>query len=248
MNKFTEAKVISNEKLKEDIFLISIETAFAQQPKPGQFYIIRTNERFDPLLGRPFSIFDAEENKLKFLYRIKGKGTSLISKLKENAQISITGPLGRGYPSPEGDFIVIAGGIGLASVYYLLRKFPQRAYLFYGVRNREEVLFYESLRDLSKELCVATECGSVGYQGLVTEVFKERGLRLNLPIYACGPMVMIKELDKIIEERENKCFVAVEERMACGIGACLGCVIETKNGMQRVCTEGPVFELRELKL
>ncbi len=248
MSKFTEAKIISNEPLTGDIYLISIAVSTSsQKPKPGQFYILKLNQRFDPLLGRPFSIFDYEDNTVKFLYRVKGRGTTILSQTEKGEKVFLTGPLGRNYPVPSGDFVVIAGGIGIASVYYLIKQFPKRAYLFYGVRNKEEVLFHESLLQLAKEVCISTECGSLGYQGVVTEVFKEHGLKLNLPVYACGPMIMIKELKKILKDKSIPCYVAVEERMACGIGACLGCVIETEEGLKRVCTDGPVFDLGMLK-
>jgi len=248
LNKYSKAKIKSNVSLKEDIYLITLETSSTQQAKPGQFYILRPDVRLDPFLGRPLSVFEREDNVLKFLYRIKGKGTKLLSNLNEGDLIQITGPLGKGYPLPKDEFIVIAGGIGLASVYYLIKSFPKKAHLFYGVRNKEELLFYDLLKEFSKELCVATECGSLGYQGVVTEVFSQKGLQLNLPIYACGPMIMIKEIGRIIEGKEIPCYVAVEERMACGVGACLGCVIPTNQGFKRVCTEGPVFDIKELIL
>lgn len=247
MSKYTEAEIISNLCVTGDIYLICLNLPFSFQAKPGQFCILRLNNRFDPLLGRPFSILDLDEKVVKFLYRIKGKGTALLSKMKEGETLYITGPLGRWYPYPEEEFIVIAGGIGIASVYYLIKKFPGRAHLFYGVRTEREILFYEKLKELTKKIYISTERGSSEYTGVVTDLFKEKGKALNLPLYACGPMVMLKELKKIIKNN-NPCYVAVEERMACGVGACLGCVIETQEGLKRVCTEGPVFELRELRL
>lgn len=248
MNKIFKSTIISNEALTEEIYLISCEVPDDIETKPGQFCILRLNQRLDPLLGRPFSIFDHTPGEIKFLYRVKGKGTKIMSKLKKGDSLTITGPFGRWYPFPEQDFIVIAGGIGLASVYYLIKKFPERAYLFYGVRNEREILFYEELKNLAKEVYISCEENiPSAYKGVVTELFKEKAMELPLPVYACGPMVMLKELKKIINP-EIPCYVATEERMACGVGACLGCVINTKEGFKRVCTDGPVFEIKELNL
>lgn len=248
MNKFTEAEIISNQLITKDVYLVSVQPSFPLRAFPGQFCIIRVNQRLDPFLGRPFSIFDLNEKVIKFLYRVKGKGTVTLSKMKKGETVSITGPLGRWYPYPEGEFVIIAGGIGLASVYYLMRKFPKKAYLFYGIRSEKEILFYKELKKLAKKVYISTENGTAGYRGVVTDLFKEKGLSLNLPVYACGPMIMLEELKKIIEETNLSCYVAVEERMGCGIGACLGCVIKTNEGFKRVCTDGPIFELREIQL
>lgn len=248
MNKIHKAQVIKNQQLNDNVSFLSLKISSEIDVKPGQFFLLRANLRLDPLLGRPFSVFNFENGVLDFLYRIKGKGTRILSKLQIGEEIQITGPFGRWYPFPENDYIVIAGGIGIASVFYLMRKFPQRAYLFYGVRESKEVFFYDELKEISKELCISTECGSFDYRGVVTEAFREKGLKLKLPIYACGPMAMIGELKKIISDENIPCHVAVEERMACGLGACLGCVIDTNEGFKRVCTEGPVFNIRELKI
>lgn len=248
MNKIHKAQVIKNLRLNDNVSFLSLKISSEIEVKPGQFFLLKTNLRFDPLLGRPLSVFNFESGILDFLYRIKGKGTKILSTLKVGEEIQINGPFGRWYPFPESEYVVIAGGIGIASLFYLIKKFPKRAYLFYGARERGEVFFYNELKDLSKELCISTECGSFDYRGVVTEAFKERGLELNLPIYACGPMAMIGELKRIISDKQIPCYVAVEERMACGIGACLGCVIETEEGFKRVCTEGPVFNIKELKI
>ncbi len=249
MNKILQGKIIKNQALTERVYLISLKIPFSIDAKPGQFFILRMNERHDPLLGRPFSIYDLEGDKLSFLYRVKGKGTKILSKLHIDEEIQLTGPFGRWYPFPKDDYVVIAGGIGIASVYYLMKKFPKKAYLFYGARDKKEIFFYDELKNIAKDICISTECGAVDYKGVVTEAFREKGINLNLPIYACGPMVMIKELKNLLrDKKEMHCFVAVEERMACGLGACLGCVIETTDGLKRVCTEGPVFNLNELKL
>jgi dihydroorotate dehydrogenase electron transfer subunit len=249
LNNLFKGTVIKNQALTEGIYLISLKIPQSIDAKPGQFFMLRLNERLDPFLGRPFSIFDLQGDRISFLYRVRGKGTKILSNLYESEEIQITGPFGKWYPFPKDDYTVIAGGIGLASVFFLMKKFPQRAYLFYGTREKREILFYDELRKITKSIFISTECGSIEYRGIVTDVFKEKGLDLNLPIYACGPIGMIKELRNLLKNKKAlPCYVAVEERMACGFGVCLGCVIETNNGFKRVCTEGPVFRIDELKL
>lgn len=248
MNKIFKAEVLENQPLSESVYLITLKAPFSLEAKPGQFFILQLDQRFDPLLGRPFSIFDLQGDILKFLYRVKGKGTALLSQTKPSEILKVHGPFGRWYPFPKDEFIVVAGGIGLGSVFYLLKKFPKKAHFFYGARERAEVFFLDELREITKSLYITTECGSMEYRGVVTELFKERGLHLNLPIYSCGPMVMLRELKNLIKNKAQPCYVAAEERMACGVGACLGCVIKTKNGYKRVCTDGPVFEIGELEL
>jgi 2-polyprenylphenol hydroxylase and related flavodoxin oxidoreductases len=141
LNRLTEAEIISNKPLTEEVYLLCLKTPNNIKSKPGQFFILRTNKRLDPLLGRPLSAFDIKENTIKFLYRVKGKGTLILSKLKKGDRINLSGPFGRWYPYPENDFIVIAGGIGIASVFYLIKNFPYKAILFYGAREKKRNFF-----------------------------------------------------------------------------------------------------------
>lgn len=248
MNKVFLAEVLENQPLSDTVYLISLRTPFQVEAKAGQFFILRIDQRFDPLLGRPFSIFDIEGDVLKFLYRVRGRGTTLLSQIKATSKLWIHGPFGRWYPFPKDEFVVLAGGIGLGSVFYLIKRFPGKAHLFYGAKEKKEIFFIDELKGLSKTVYFTTECGSIDYRGVVTDLFNEKGLHLELPVYCCGPMAMISELKKILSKKSQPCYVAVEERMACGVGACLGCVVATEGGYKRVCTDGPVFEIRELRL
>ncbi|MFZ5996154.1 MAG: dihydroorotate dehydrogenase electron transfer subunit [Nitrospirota bacterium] len=216
-------------------------------PEPGQFYMLQTGDSFDPLLKRPFSIFSYEENTLHFLYRIRGKGTHSLSKLKEGTDIQLIGPLGNSYPAPEGNFIAVAGGIGIASLFPLLQKFEKRAHLCYGARNKAELVMVDEARKAAKELFIATDDGSAGGKGFVTEYLKHcLDSSPGAPVYACGPTPMLHIVAKKVRDRGIPCYVSLEEHMACGIGACLGCVVKTTAGQKRVCKEGPVFAAEEI--
>ncbi len=220
-------------------------------PEPGQFYMLQTGHTNDPLLKRPFSIFSHEDATLTFLYRVRGKGTMSLAKLKAGDAIQVIGPVGNSYPEPKGDFIAVAGGIGIASLLPLLEKHRNRAYLFYGARSREELVMVEKAKGLSKEIFMVTDDGSEGRKGLITEAVKDF---LNssqipsgeLPIYTCGPAPMLRELAGLVKDRGIKCYASLEEHMACGVGACLGCVVKTHSGQKRVCKEGPVFDIEEI--
>lgn len=269
-SRFFKARVLENLVLNKDIRLLTISPILSEEasehsllnPRPGQFYMLQTGDTYDPLLKRPFSIFDYKDNTLKFLYRVKGKGTSCLSNLKNGDLINVIGPLGNNYPIPEGDFIAVAGGIGIASLFPLLKKFKQKAYLFYGARNKEELIMVEESSALAKEIFIATEDGSVGKKGMITEVLKTFRGTPSAFLYACGPTPMLKELFRIVVDKGIKCYVSLEEHMACGVGACLGCVVKTKGQAssverqsqsmekewtyKRVCKEGPVFEIKEI--
>lgn len=248
-NKYFKADVIGNISLNEHFKLLSLSPlSFVKIPEPGQFFMLQAGSTYDPLLKRPFSIFGYEDNILKFLYRIRGKGTQAIANLKNGDTINLIGPLGNCYPEPQGDFIAVAGGIGIASLLPFLKRFKNRAYFFYGARNKKELVMLNETRVLSKEVFIATDDGSEGQKGFVTEILKNSLLITHylLPIYACGPNSMLNELAGIAADKGIKCYVSLEEHMACGVGACLGCVIKTVSGYKRVCKEGSIFDIKDI--
>ncbi|MBI5212793.1 MAG: dihydroorotate dehydrogenase electron transfer subunit [Nitrospirae bacterium] len=265
MTKYFKATVLENTALNKHFRLLTIDagrsTLNAQRmPSPGQFYMLHSSDTYDPLLKRPFSILKCEDNTLKFLYRVRGKGTSCLSNLRKGDIIEVIGPLGNSYPEPDGDFIAVAGGVGIASLLSLLEKRKNTGYLFYGARSKNELVMLSEVEALAKEVFVATDDGSEGKKGLITELLIDflnstqpppfppllKGGEGGLPIYACGPKPMLKKLSKIARESGIKCYVSLEEHMACGIGACLGCVVRTASGYRRVCKEGPVFDIKDI--
>lgn len=251
MYRYFPSKITDNKSLNSSFKLLSITPlSEIEMPQPGQFYMLQTSGSLDPLLKRPFSIFRQEDNTLQFLYRIRGKGTRSLAELKTGGIINVIGPLGNSYPEPEGDFIAVAGGIGIASIMSLMERFKHRAYFFYGARNSEELLMLEEADAVSNELIVSTDDGSEGEKGLITEKLEDflssYMMDKSVPVYACGPVQMQKEVCRIASESGRKCYLSLEEHMACGLGACLGCVVKTTSGYKRVCKEGPVFDAGEL--
>jgi len=223
------------------------------KPLPGQFYMIEVNRGNDPLLKRAFSLFRITPDGFQLLYRIKGRGTSLLRGMKKGDTIDVLGPLGNRYPViAEGQVpLVIAGGIGIASVFPFLLEQQGKAIVFYGARSQDEVLMPDELKATCREVFISTDDGSLGTKGNVVEMLSGylESNRLDLQkyvLYACGPHPMLKAVSKVSALWCVTAYISMEENMACGLGACLGCVVKTKTGYKRVCKEGPVFNSEEI--
>lgn len=246
---------------------IALPAGFAT-PVPGQFVMLRETDRSDPLLSRPLSIFGFKQLNggaiLDLLYRIAGRGTSLLAKLSEGSPLTVLGPLGRGFSiAPESKRVIfVAGGVGVAPLVFLLRagilsqaeNLPSR-HFYLGARSADLLAGLEQLGGVC-ELDLCTDDGSRGHRGLVTDLLQhdlptDSGADLETTIYACGPMPMLGALSHLLAGRHIPCQISLEERMACGLGACLGCAVETfgpagEKSYKRVCHDGPVFALREI--
>lgn len=238
--KVCSSKILINEQVVDNIYKLIIE--FKDNIIPGQFFMLKSlNDEF--LLPRPISVNDCDENTVTFLYRLEGKGTKYISQLEAGKKIQAFGPLGNGFDIDKlkGKVAVIGGGIGTAPLLYLTKKLGKKADVFLGFRD----VVYEvnEFKKYTDKVMIATEDGSTGQKGYVT------GL-LNFNDYdcvvTCGPEIMMNTIIDTCGQLNKLCFVSLEKRMACGLGACLGCAIQTKNGMKRVCKDGPVFEISEL--
>ena len=239
--------------------------------KPGQFVMVRIGGGIDPLLRRPFAIFDigthvpAQSGAVpqvcfEMLYKVVGKGTAMLSTLHETDLVDILGPLGTGFDLGDDneEKLLVGGGIGLAPLYLLAtelvkRKSPVR--LFAGGRTCDDILCITEFKRLGVECYTATEDGSLGTQGFVTVALNNHldALKGKATLYACGPDGMLRAVAKIAADRRLPCQVSLEGYMACGVGACLGCVTPGKDHTPKtpdyrcVCTEGPVFDSSELK-
>lgn len=238
--------------------------------RPGQFVMVRANNAIDPLLRRPFGVFDvgvhvpsqsgaAPQPFFEMLYRVVGKGTAMLSTLHETDLLDILGPLGSGFDlgSANEEKLIVGGGVGLAPLYLLAKELVKTSAvrLFAGGRTRDDILCITEFERLGVECYTATEDGSLGECGLVTEALVRRldSLSGKATIYACGPHGMLNAVALIAAGRSIPCQVSLEGYMACGVGACLGCVApaaghspETPD-FRCVCTDGPVFESGELK-
>jgi len=238
--------------------------------QPGQFVMVRVNPSIDPLIRRPFGVFDvgvqqpaytgaAAQPYLEILYRVVGKGTAMLAALHETDLLDIIAPLGTGFDlGPAGEEkLIVGGGVGLAPLYLLAKELVKQSpvRLFAGGRSKDDVLCITEFERLGVECYTATEDGSLGECGFVTKVLEQR---LDCTdntgrIFACGPHGMLQAVAGIAAKRNVPCQVSLEGYMACGVGACLGCVCEGAGHSSEtpdyrcVCSEGPVFEAAELK-
>lgn len=238
----------------------------AQTCVPGQFvHVLCADPKNsnDPLLRRPFSIHDADADtgRISILYEVRGRGTALLGDRLQGEEINIIGPLGKGFSLPEDDElpIFVSGGIGAAPLYFLacriVKEFGFECIM--GARTAKTLVCNEEFKKLSHSQdgnLVCTNDGTLGTQALVTELLIKRldslGTGVSPIIYACGPTPMLKAVSKIAVERGIRCQISTEAKMACGVGACMGCVIKVKDGDStkyvRCCKEGPVFNADEI--
>jgi len=226
--------------------------------EPGQFLHLQLPDDTDPLLRRPYTVFRVDETSVDILFQVVGKGSGLLADLQVGDPVRVLGPLGRGFTSPSEDAtaLIVAGGVGMASLLLLVERLASEGVstrVFLGSRSRQYFLCREDLAALDVPLDVATDDGTEGHHGFVTDLAAEvldREAPANPHVYACGPTPMMKALAKITGDRGIPTQVALENRMGCALGVCLGCVVpvESANGLtyERVCTEGPVFDARRV--
>lgn len=253
--KFEEmAVVIRQEEIATDIYSLWLRTEqIAANARPGQFVSLYCNDG-SKLLPRPISIceIDKEQNALRLVYRVAGKGTEEFAKYKTGVKLKVVGPLGNGFTLKDKKAFLIGGGIGIPPMLELAKNLDCEKQIVVGYRNNE--LFLINDFEKNGEVYVATEDGSVGTKGNVLDAIRENGLDADI-IYACGPTPMLRALKEYAAANNIECWISMEERMACGIGACLACVCKSKEkdahsnvNNKRVCKEGPVFLAEEVEL
>lgn len=235
--------ITSNERIAKDIYELTLE--LDAEVNPGQFININVN-RPDLLLRRPISISNYENNRLKVIYRTVGAGTKALSKISVGNKLDVLYPLGNGFPLVENKNVLIVGcGMGVAPMLYLAKELSKNNNLtiILAFQNKDYAYLTDAF-DNYGNVVITTDDGSIGYKGNVLEYLKNNKINFDT-LYACGPMIVLKNLDlKYRDIKEG--YLSFESRMACGIGACYGCVINTKNGLKRVCKDGPIFKLGEV--
>lgn len=250
------AKVVSQQALTDDIFSMWIQAdEIAGAAVPGQFISVYTKDA-GKLLPRPISLcqVDKEKGQLRIVYRVVGAGTSQFSGYQAGDDIEIMGPLGNGFPLERATgkkVFLIGGGIGIPPMLELARQLDCEKQAVLGYRD---VLFLNDEFEKFSDVYVATEDGSAGTKGNVLDAIRENGLKADV-IFACGPTPMLRALKAYAEEHEIECWLSLEEKMACGIGACLACVCQSKEvdehshvHNKRICKDGPVFLAQEVEL
>ena len=253
------AAIISQEEIAHGIYSMWIRTKAAETAEPGQFISMYTNDG-SKLLPRPISIceIDKEKGALRVVYRVTGEntGTELFSQMGEGDTIPVIGPLGNGFPlekALEKRAFLIGGGIGVPPILELAKQMQcEKKQIVVGYRNAQTFLKEEF--EAAGELYISTEDGSVGTKGNVMDAIREQKLEADI-IYACGPTPMLRAIKQYAEANNIECYISLEERMACGIGACLACVCKSKEkdahsnvNNKRICKDGPVFLSTEVEI
>ncbi len=254
--KIEEAVVIRQEEIAKDIYSIWVRTSIAEDAAAGQFVSVYSKNGAT-LLPRPISICEVNDDKtaIRLVYRVVGKGTDEFSKLLSDESVKILGPLGNGYTLKNKSAILMAGGIGVPPIVELakrlLRQYDCEINIVVGYRD--ELFLLDELKNYGK-VFISTEDGSAGTKGNVLDAIREQNISGNI-IYSCGPMPMLRAIKQYAIDKGIEAQISLEEKMACGIGACLGCVCKTKNKDEhtyvnntRICTDGPVFDAREVEI
>jgi len=223
--------------------------------KPGQFLELQVPRLDDRILRRPFSIYQADTEGVSILYKTVGRGTEAMVALQVGDAVDIIGPLGNGFPAAaEGKVpVLVAGGYGNAALYLKAKELPVKGVAFFGGRTALDILCVEEFKELGWDVRPTTEDGSLGTKGLVTAAFDpwmEEQDAQALELFACGPNGMLKAMGDRAIEHNFTAWLSMDKNMACGVGACLTCVIKrkTEDGWEwaRCCKDGPIFESREI--
>ena len=249
-------EIVSNQRVTDDTWLMGLRSEeIAKTAKPGQFVMIRVRPGLDPLLRRPFSICGVRDDLLLVLYRVVGKGTSLMTGLREGEGIRVLGPLGKGFAVPENSNsrLLVGGGIGIAPLVFLDQFHREKQIPFMmGFRSAKDIISPQRITGEDTSFLIATDDGTKGHPGPVTDLL-EKHLSKNpgeVAIYACGPKPMLRKVAQMTMPLRIPCQVSLESHMACGMGACQGCAVKASSGEEKsylyVCKEGPVFKAEEI--
>jgi len=259
-----KAKILMNGKVKQGYYRMLLDAAAVKEPvQPGQFVNARVENGLQPFLRRPFSIYNYEPGSrtIELVYKVLGEGTRILSEKVMGQSIDVIGPLGNGYelPAKNRRVILVGGGTGLISLYYLTKVLAERRQkettVLAGYSDMKNIIIDKDFEALGINFMVATEDGSRGYRGCVTDLLKEilNTGSVDTVIFSCGPKPMLKEVVRVAGRLNPDCFVSLEEYMGCGVGACMSCVVKVKSAKsknkheyKRICREGPVFRGSQL--
>ena len=252
--------VVANRPVGPDAYWMDVEVPdMSAVALPGQFAMVKCSDGLDPLTSRPLSIADAVDGMISFAYVVVGRGTGLLAEMKPGERVPILGPLGKpfDYLKPAKSHVMIAGGIGSAPFPFLARALRTEApeverVVLLGGRSKRHLFYLELFEELASTVETATDDGSQGHHGLVTHLLAPYLDDKANRLYACGPTPMFKSINDLLTDRENPCEISVEPIMACGFGACYGCVVPKRDGDDYIfvksCEQGPTFEIRDLRV
>ena len=235
-------KITSNEKIARDIFKMTLAGDTSAITAPGQFVNIKLDGLF---LRRPISVCDCVGDNLTLIYKVVGRGTEQMSRMKNGDELDLLTGLGNGYNTrTSGDSpLLVGGGVGVPPMYMLCRELiseGKNVTVVLGFNSKDDVFYENEFRALGADVHIATADGTYGIKGFVTDVIKDMQYTF---FYTCGPEPMFRAMHKIMKTPGQYSF---EERMGCGFGACMGCSCKTLTGNKRICKEGPVMESEEI--
>jgi dihydroorotate dehydrogenase electron transfer subunit len=248
------SEIVSNKQINENFFELSFSKPSGPvDPLPGQFLTVRIPESKQPLLRRPFAFSNANDKTCSIIYQVRGDATKALSLMKPGNLIDILGPIGKPFTIPHGKVraILAAGGIGLGPILFLSSFLNEKGFdstLIFGCKNANFIPECDSFKKENPVIC--TDDGSRGFKGTVRDYLEtiKDVIDESTILYCCGPHPMLQSCQKYASERKIPCQVSVEQIMACGVGACMGCVVKVKSGTgyARACKDGPVFDSEEL--
>jgi len=254
--KQLKAKIIENRMIAQGFYKMRLRSeCLAKKSKPGQFVEIKCSKGHEVLLRRPFSVHRILNGGIEVLYEVIGRGTKSLSARGKGDSLDIIGPIGRGFEFSGGKrrALIVAGGMGVAPLLCLAEKMAKkriRPYVMIGAKTASHIICEKEFKKIGSFVIVSTEDGSKGNKGFVTGCLTALLSTINYKlstIYACGPHPMLKAVANIADNHGIPCQVSLEERMACGVGACLGCPVKIRSGgYKMVCKDGPVFDAKEI--
>ena len=259
MAKKVVAELVSKEMLTEGIYKFAIKAKdIADVAKAGQFLEIKVTDTIEPFLRRPISIFNINGENVEFIFQVKGKGTELLANKKVGDKIDVLGPLGKGNFTVKeySNVAIIGGGIGTYPLYELAKELKGKSNLnvYLGFRDKSLVTCEKEFEEIGlNKLVVTTDDGSYKEKGFAIDFLKKDNEEHKVDmIFACGPLPMLRALKAYAAENNIPCQVSLEERMGCGVGACLGCATKIKDGegfrYGHVCKDGPVFNAADVEI
>jgi dihydroorotate dehydrogenase electron transfer subunit len=249
-----ECVITAHEQLSDTQWRLELSAGdIALMVQPGQFVHLKVPSLEISALRRPFSIFNAESGVLELLYKAVGRGTQAMNSMKVGDEVSVLGPLGHGFPVEcASNALLVGGGFGVAPLYFLARKLKAKSVkLFVGGRTKNDILSIDRFKKLNIEVFVATNDGSLGVQGLVTDPLDDEMISLkekseSFELFACGPDPMLKAVSMRATGSRSNGWISMDRHMVCAVGACYACIQKTVRGNSRCCVEGPVFAAEDL--
>jgi dihydroorotate dehydrogenase electron transfer subunit len=255
--RLVAGKIVSKTQIAAGHFQMGLLCPYiARNANPGQFIQLRVSRLHDPLLCRPLAVYRSRGDVFDTLFKVVGRGTRILAEKTVGDTMDIIGPLGNGFPVDDDlrRAVLVAGGMGVAALMKLAEEIAERKIIaLIGASTRDKIIGEKDLTDLGAEVHIATEDGSAGHKGMVSDLLEKILLEMedSTRVFACGPAAMLKVVARIAARCNIPAYVSLEERMACGVGACLGCACqvtspEGETQYKMVCSDGPVFDAQEI--